>query len=835
MKRGKNFGMLGLFALILIVGIAVLFIKNRKTVTDTAAVVARDLEQAAYADDLVLYLSESDFRIDEEGTLSLTAVCSESVTEPVVVVNERGETVCSLTDNGNGMWSGQVTIFEESERVGTLTAKSGDITSMSKHFYVLPEITMEMVGNLQTVVSDVGNYALEQNFKDPHGEEALAEMKAWIEKDPRIAAVEENNGVLLFQTTDHLIGSYGMGVTSENSFGFSPPEMAYDAFEKEEKLTKYYLRSGIPITNTKMLHLSPVPDDRVVTAASGIFKDLEQSIADVLGFSLEWREGIQAVRALAEGDMADYGYMAFNTHGNVIDRKTGGNLLFFYIGYWDRDYAVDLMESIGLTEDQCYNFWGSIEDKDDAYRLTMDAAIVDGEWKFTMWASTNYLECVLADKTFDNTVIYMIVCHAMSDVRLRQLFFNHGASAVMGCEQPLEVGVAITALEQIAQVMGGLNKNGSYGSLNDLMEAPISEKTQETVRQIPYYAEEKHYKEYEEKLRTAPVICYYRTDAKKRVFEGMGALEGAVLTENKEAVSGANVSFYLWRDHIFSNIWETVTDKNGNYHAEKLPYGIYAVHAQKDEASEFEIICLDEKNGAETVEDIVFEDKVEIYVLDSVTRYYDGKAEGYRKTWEYDEDGNIISEKTFESGEVFDTTTYTYQDGKLVSCLFEPSDAKRREDYGHRAEYSYDSGGYLSEVAYYYLDGSFMTRYEFTVDEQGRKTGYAEDASHNPEDWRQRYIWEGDLLTAIEDLTHGEVFSRLRYVYDSDGNCISVINVRGDGSVAGETKIHYENGIRTFAETSNTRWEYNYVALKVSKEAAERYYQRQKEEPFVQY
>ncbi len=790
---------------------------------------------------LMLYLDKTDFIVGESSKLNVTVVSEDTITEPVTVVDEHGETLCTMLDDGTGRYAGQIVISEEAERIGTLTAKSGGVTSMSKKFYVHPEVTEEMMEQLLSVSNDLGVFVLERNYEDPYSEEAFKAVKEWLESNERIVAVEENNGILLFETEAHLIGSYGMSRQEKNSFGFSAPSKAFSDYENGQDLSDTCLLSGIPITNTKIMHLSPASYDEAVALCSNSFRNSEQTIADIPGFSLEWKEGMDANSALMEGDITDCGFLAFNTHGTVIDRRNGGKLLFMYLGKLQGEHVVEILEATGLTPDQFDGFWGSITDGDDSYRLTIDIYTENNVLNYQVLASTNYLECVLADKTFDNTIIYMIICHAGADERLRQLFFDRGASAVLACEQKLDCGVAVAVLHKIAQVMGSLNEKGTYGTLTDLMASKITKETDSEVKKEVYQTKE-DFEKYKQALNERPVLCWYKSDAAGRVFEDMGALKGTVVTPEGEVVAGANVSMYLWQDHTFSIERDVVTDEAGSYSVELLPYGIYAVKAEKDGVTDYTTILLDKNGAAETVSNLILElDYVTIYVKDTWDFYKDNGEHIRHKQYMYDKDGNEIKYIcTDKDGNYESSAAYQYENNKLMTYHH----VSEGGGFAHW-EYEYDDNGNLKKMASYSPTGEMLAWEEYTTDEFGRSLSALRYTKEEGKPYMYYdYTWDGDRLISQNEWgeiggdAEDRVVYRMRYTYDSEGRCICANSEDGYGQIYNMENLYYEDNRMTYSEYVSSDGHrsyysyYTYKELKVSKEAAERYYEYERRNPF---
>lgn len=617
MKKKKT-GFIVLILCLCIIGIflAVLFIRrSAENQTDNDAAADEEAySEAVYAEKtpLLLYLNQSDYSVGAAETAKLTVFYSDEVESDIVITDDRGAVLCELKNDGSGCLEAEIPVLETEPRVGAFTAVSGEYASAPVSFFVLPEITEEMVSELVDVAQELGDYALSGSWEDPLGEDALKEIKAWLEQDERIEAVTINNGILLFETVSHLMGSYGMGVESPDSFGFSEAEDVFKAYQSGGDTSALYIKSGIPITNTNMLHINPIPENRVCVKCDSFFQKSEAMLAGGTGCSLQWVTGEDTIGILTGGDIVDYSYLSIETHGSTIKRKDGGNLLFMNWGEHEVAASADMLKATGLEVYEYARFWGSIRDGDDSYRMVYDVTVQDGVRKYSVRISSNYLECVLADRTFDNTVIYFIVCYAMSDDRLTDFLIDHGAAAVIGCKEALDGGIAVATLEQIAQIMGTTGKDGSFGGLNKVVSSRISSETDRLIR-TEFYTDEEDYLGYVRKLQTRPVRYKFSADYSDRVFAGEGKLSGKVLQpagsgaadEDYEKAEEAEVSLSLWQNHDFREVWSGTTDSDGFFEADGIPYGTYAVYAKKDGMDGFVTAVVENGAKEEKAEDVL--------------------------------------------------------------------------------------------------------------------------------------------------------------------------------------------------------------------------------------
>lgn len=596
---------------------ALLFFKNHPKEDSPAAADTDKVSPMADDDDadvseqaeLVLLLENNDFLPDEEGTSVLTVLYSGDITGAVTIKDEAGRTVCRLENDGSGSADAEFTVLTDEAKSGFLQAEADGVVSDPAAYYVVPEITREMADTLYDVGDDLSRFLTENDFSDPYGEKALNRLTAWLLSDERISAAGVNNGVLLFRTVDGLIGSYGMDRRESDDFvfGYTDKDAAYTRWRQGEDVSRTVIESQSAFTNDNIYHVSPFTGDSTVDAAMPFFIDQELRLADATGYSLGVFNGETALRGIQSGSIMDCGFLIFNTHGNQLRRSNGTFMLFSALGQVTRE------EMLGLLEDERgvgYRYlWGEMRQDEDGEIAGTDSLRMvynlvpggdGGEDLYQIWGSTRYFESVMGRHMFDNTVVYFIVCYGYSDPQLRQLLFNHGASAFIGCLQTLDVGLSAAVLEQLVQVMGGGRSGNNYGSLtramtseftdaagemaNDILRACIDLKAERGFISDPdeVYAENRD--SYIEAAETRPVLFTCGRNKDGRIFVEHSVLSGRVVDPEDKGIPDAEVTLYRWLDHNFVKETQVTTDANGRYEAE-LPIGIYGIMAEKESSA----------------------------------------------------------------------------------------------------------------------------------------------------------------------------------------------------------------------------------------------------------
>ena len=177
-KRRRIWPFLLLFVLVILAGIG-WFSRERllgmlfPVRLDTPMVVWDEAEDVYEPEELILFADRNEFQVGEQGSIKLTVLCQESVTEPVTITDNTGYEVAVLENDGSGQLVTTVGLQSQEPRSGWLKASSGGAESAPVSYYVIPEITQEMADRLVEVSTDLGDYVEEAEFEDPLSEEAL--------------------------------------------------------------------------------------------------------------------------------------------------------------------------------------------------------------------------------------------------------------------------------------------------------------------------------------------------------------------------------------------------------------------------------------------------------------------------------------------------------------------------------------------------------------------------------------------------------------------------------------------------------------------------------------
>ena len=563
-----------------------------------------------------LILDRHDFQPEElPCDVGFTVFCNEKAGESICIKDADGNILCTLDNDGSGELHGTFTLEDAEKTVRVIVATDGTYTCEEVHCYIHKTVTAEEMDVLVSVGDRVGAKLKESGFVDPSAEETFDEVMTILKSDDSVLDCyrDTDSGVIFFETVDHLIGSYGLSLGSDGlSFGFDDPEDAFrdylDSDDEEYDFSDTYLPALETRTNGRVCLTVPAPDDIVVGSTLPSFEKILDNLVlawrkhSDLPAKLEKTTSLDAIRQLSDGSFADSGFWMLCTHGNYMSDMTDGSgvMSLFYLGDYTREQLLEA-GNYGVEPD---NFWGTAKAGDNGQkipdspffcRMVYDITNTSDERIGQVYASRLYIEEALEGKTFDNTVIFLCVCHVLRDDDLADLFLNHGAQAVIGCRKSLDAGLSAVALATICEEWGtngvplrnalsSIDSN-SYKSYISIIEA-FTQRCNEISGSE--HTKEEMIKNYSEACRLRPVEWEFRRSPTTTfVMDGDGKLTGHVLTYGKraKAVPDHRVKLYRWIDHSFVLIDETVTSKDGTYTFKDVNYGLYAVFADDDDLS----------------------------------------------------------------------------------------------------------------------------------------------------------------------------------------------------------------------------------------------------------
>lgn len=555
---------------------------------------------------LTLLLDEHDFFVGEPGEVHVTILCGDEIEGEVSIADEDGTIACTLENDRSGILTASIPITEDEERIGSLTALADGLTSNSESIYVLPKVTDDMVERLQDTAKNLEEFLSQKGYEDPYSQKAFQEIIQYLEQDERVAVVGENNGVILYQTVDHLMGSYGLGRQDGLYYGYSGADETYQNWKENVNVSTDVIESGIPITNDKIYHLYPHDSDVIISGSVPIYEEQERRLADALQLQQHTFGGREALQMILDGSFMDCGFLMFNTHGRLLEQSDESDMLFISLGKVTKE---NMRELLGEDERELgyQYFWGEMKTNEetgkiiglDQYRMVYDL-IPEGDGKnfsHLIWGSTLYLQSIFRDHMFDNTVVYFAVCFGYADPQVRDLFFSHGASAFMGCTKDFNIGLSAAFFETLVNKLGEKGTTQDYSTLHQAMSAPLTRKADKAAREIIQSCasamvennimrkEDKKkecqetYDVYKEDAESKCVVFCIAPGKKDRVFRGAGNITGYVTTSEGEGIAGAEVELHRWLNHRFEQVEVTATDGDGKYEAE-VPRGIYGITAR---------------------------------------------------------------------------------------------------------------------------------------------------------------------------------------------------------------------------------------------------------------
>lgn len=565
------------------------------------------------SEDLILMLEDNQFWLGEESGGNAVLWCSDSITGKVSITDENGEELTSVNVEEPGSYTVPFSVDTQIERVGSLYASQGDSKSNSVSFYVQPHVTEDMMLALIDVAEDLDAYAKSLGTEDYYSEENIQKVKTWLEENEKVGAVLSGDGYILYMTTDGMAGSYGLGQYEEGYLGKKTSiESAVAAYKDNQNLSDYFVESKMTMTNNKTILLSPAYEGKNLDEKKSMdafapltIKKSAERLAEKTGGSVVDIEDDAVTDLLLDGSYVDCGLLDVITHGELIKRSNGTDMLFFQLGSLGRQTFMTKVsgDEGGSWGDlrtfkqentmfDCF-FAGKTNDvyevRPENYRLVYD--VTEGnEDVYRVWGTSALIEYGLQNQVFDNTIIHFLVCSAASDKKMLDIFKRHGAAAFIGCEGSYRIGYALLLQEELVEELGKETRSAedrsafnqwSYDArLND------AESFHKYLKQASNDGGASISSEvisgtldYMRGVTSDEIAHIYSFRDKRFTMCEKGKMTGAVVTNEGKPVKGAEVSLYRWLDHSFQKEGTVYTDEEGNYTVEKINYGIYMAEA----------------------------------------------------------------------------------------------------------------------------------------------------------------------------------------------------------------------------------------------------------------
>ncbi|MCR5370020.1 MAG: carboxypeptidase-like regulatory domain-containing protein [Clostridium sp.] len=436
---------------------------------------------------LVLSLEKGLFSVGSPETVKFTVLCPEEA-ETVKILDENDSEVASVENDGNTLLTGSLVIDETGPRFGSLRAVSGDLESQEVYITVAPEISDGMVETLADTCMDVRDYLAVQYPDGKYTDDTVDEVKNHLEQDSRVESVTADGRVVLFRTKDGLMGAVDTSVSEVLSRGGAvSAEDAYVLSREGRSDRETVVLVPSAVTNRRYLYVSPVSDDPIIAYGDVEPERSMEHMASEFGARYEKVTGTDAQDMMLDGSITDSGFLVLSSHGTVVSRKQGGKTLLISIQrYTDRNNTVIQGEKLGeeekerikrsLTENETRNetYYGS--DK-YAENCNLVLAVRDGELSPRL--TSTGLENGIGDKRFDNTVVFLGICHSGEDKHLLHFLSTHGASVLFAGEGVMEVSRCSEMFYMLDTLMTEQNPDGTYPTFEEAGLLPTEKELRE--------------------------------------------------------------------------------------------------------------------------------------------------------------------------------------------------------------------------------------------------------------------------------------------------------------------------------------------------------------------
>lgn len=639
-KRGKRLFLWMFVFVVLLFGVG-FFIMNitsqntGKTSTETFAEIERDL--------LLLQADRVEFRTGEQEEAVLTVTSHEFMDGIVVVTDELGTELVTMEleeVDGQGVATGTIVIKENEPRRFEITASIEGKASAPLTLYVNPEVTAEMVKVCMQVAQELGEALVDAGYEEIN-KEAVNDAEQWLLKDERVSEVVRMDNGVFFYTQDGLAGCCSLtpeeGMLGSSGFqqGDTDPVYTYKRWEKRgEPFIEEYIASANTLTNNAIVVLQPMYNSAVDKIINPCNTETYLHIGNKLLKALESEKAEiyrneQASTKIMNQNLNQYGIIIMNTHGDLIGREgTAMQEKTWVFQMRDGVYLNALDDMFDATEEYLYEIL-DVSRQDEVYsrffaRHHEDAQAnpedclmyigVDlgkeqteeerekngGEAKVNvgLHGTYNLLEVLYQNKMFDNSIVYFGCCYSNCNPEVAEFFLNHGAVAYIG----------------YADAVGSLNE---FENAEDFFYDLIEEKNGFRWKNIQETTEDRidwghfYFKRATKKLidligygRTTDQLMYVVANQPEFTLHGIGTLESQVLEkDSEEPIGNAVVQLYHWFNQEFILEKETVTDHDGAFKLEDIPWGVYVakVTAEDGNVTWADCILADETSKADSI------------------------------------------------------------------------------------------------------------------------------------------------------------------------------------------------------------------------------------------
>lgn len=588
------------------------FFKKSKTEREQIALVESELQPQ-----LILKTESADLSVDEDTNIVLHILIPEEWKKKDLKICDDNQTLETYSKEeweavGKAEKIGE-TVYEEYTVNFTVKAQDADDKSTAVKLYAVMgkeesnpvflyrdiPVTDEMLDKAYKVLNEVSEAAKacekEETLEDGKSvkiidpKQVMKEVLSFLESHEDVSYVcQENEQMIYFATDDKISCMFSLTEVfedeNENLCGAGVTTDDKDLMDKFVYDDKFRLA---PV-NGDVLVMCPIRDtypDRKGKGAEESGENLAKYLDSNCDVVTDEGEETAPMESIVSGSWADYGTVMNITHSSALRRGDGSEYIYFTT-YSQKDALVAegfydnwFYSKKGLNSRNAIRYadYNSLVDKPDI-RLALhenytyktatyfgkDYKILEKTY-YDVGMTSNYLMYIYNKAKFPNTLFYLGSCESLRDGVFNQFLLSHGASAVVGYDEPVEIKVENAICKNIFSEM--LKENTEtllFFRNNNVWEASFTSYNALT--------------EVFGVLVGSPVYPSPRGTT-EFVYEGHVQVFGCVKDENDEPVEDATVIARRYFNGHPQEEGETTTDSEGNYSFADLPWGMYLMQA----------------------------------------------------------------------------------------------------------------------------------------------------------------------------------------------------------------------------------------------------------------